>query len=148
MSIPVDHAVDPTPAREPLSRECRVRICLILVKTAIAIAAHAFAGCEREVGPSIDSRGTAETDLPRPAPPTNEEDEVMQAGIRTPAEVIALAIEDAGIPPDRAALIAEDAARRLVASIAPLSTPSDRVVCYANGGQLEWGTIHFIAPAP
>jgi hypothetical protein len=67
----------------------------------------------------------------------------IQTGIRTPAEVIALAIEDAGIEPDKARSISEDAAKRLARSLSILSGPGETVVILAEGRyQAIWGTVH------
>lgn len=66
----------------------------------------------------------------------------MQAGIRTPAEVIALVLEEAGIHNHRAAELSEFAAKRLTVALSSVSTPTARVVCQAVDGQLEWATVH------
>ncbi len=67
----------------------------------------------------------------------------IDAGIRTPAQVIALALEDGGIEPGRAATIAEDAGRRLSRAIRSVSKSGAEVVVRSTAeGVIEWGTVH------
>lgn len=67
----------------------------------------------------------------------------MNVGIRTPAEVIALALEDGGLDTERARVLSEDAAKRLSVALRSVSTKTDKVVVWSpRKGIIEWGTIN------
>jgi hypothetical protein len=64
----------------------------------------------------------------------------ISVGIRSPAEVIALALEDAGIEPSRAKEISEDAAKRLGNCLRRCSDEdAETVICHNKTG-VQWAT--------
>lgn len=63
----------------------------------------------------------------------------MQAGIRTPAEVIGLVLEEAGVPDF--ATVAEECAKRLSTALRTVSRKDAEVLIRREGETLEWGTL-------
>lgn len=70
----------------------------------------------------------------------------MYAGARTPAEVIAIALEDGGLTAELARVLSEDAAQRLAIALHGVSRLGAEVVARRfageGGSRLEWATVH------
>ena len=63
----------------------------------------------------------------------------MNANIRTPAQVIGLVLEEAGVPDFGP--VAEACARRLGVALRSVSNPEAQVICYRERDTLAWGTV-------
>jgi hypothetical protein len=66
----------------------------------------------------------------------------MKAGIRTPAEVIALALEDGGLDVEQARKLSEEAAKRLSVALRSVSSKAATAVVWSpRKGIVEWGYV-------
>lgn len=66
----------------------------------------------------------------------------MHAGVRTPAEVIAIALEDEGIAPDAAKKLSHRAAERLSVALRSLSKGDTTLVIYSpSKKKIEWANV-------
>ena len=66
----------------------------------------------------------------------------MFAGIRTVAEVIALALEDGGISIEQSKILSEDAAKRLSVALQSLSTKDKALIVFSpKKDEVDWGHI-------